>query len=229
MGVKKSTVSTAAVSSDMRHTAASSLVSNPSSSLPASAEGMSFAPRRASASSTSSRSPGPHFAAQPPCDVSCVSRARSFSLIVLPSFACAGIRVLSGRSVYARHLRFVRLASGRPRISNRLGVLHPFDAAAGPFVLSCKSAHLPACRSSSVVRVRARAWTQAWAGTDAACARVLVTSHSTPIAVFSTRAPRHAIPCLFSRMSEVRCRNAAYRAFGRDGTEEKGDAVHGGS
>ena len=76
-GVKKSTVSTAAVVLLISHTAASSLVSNPRRSL--SLSGKSIAGERQC--SASSRSPGPHFAAQPPLLVSFVSATFSFSLM----------------------------------------------------------------------------------------------------------------------------------------------------
>ena len=76
-GVKKSSVSTAALSSSTWYTAASSAVSNPSRMFGSGSAGaMSF--------SISERSPGPHFAAQPPREVSSVKRMRSLSFTMPP-------------------------------------------------------------------------------------------------------------------------------------------------
>ena len=79
MGVKKSTVRTAARSSRSRTTAASSLVSNPSRSR-SSIDGGTMLFKIVS------RSPGPHLAAQPPFEVSWVSRTvpRLLSMVIGP-------------------------------------------------------------------------------------------------------------------------------------------------
>jgi len=75
MGVKKSTVSTAANESEIFHTAASSFVSYPSNNLLSTGK----EPALLKEESMSLRSPGLHLAAQPPFEVSCVRRMRSIS------------------------------------------------------------------------------------------------------------------------------------------------------
>ena len=75
MGVKKSTVSTAASDSLICQTAASSLVSYPSNKRSSTGR----VPAVLNEESMLLRSPGPHLAAQPPFEVSLVRRMRSNS------------------------------------------------------------------------------------------------------------------------------------------------------